>query len=187
MAVYQSTRAKSNEVNTAIPDCDLFELLCQKLMQREGNYAGTTELAELLQGVLSRLVRELSGADRESVMDDIGRLESLFTQAASALRFALDVAPSESSSPLNYFGLLFEQQLEQVCRLCTQHGGGRSAPYIDRVSLKDALHALLDTTRALLRCRASDLRLNDAALPSLQVASNSAAANLPCAAPLKKK
>ena len=167
MEIHESTRVTDNHVNIAVNGGDLFEILCQRLIQHHGSYSGVHELADLLHGVLDGLVRELSGPERELAMDGIWRLESLFTQAASALRFALDVALIDTSSRLSHFAERFEQQLEQLCRLFARSGGGsRSATYIDRISFKDNMHALLETCRAIVRCPPPASPLEQMDLPS---------------------
>ena len=144
--------------NTDTPDSlgfdqnpNVYEQLCRRLLERDGRRVGLMALAGLLEGVLARLVSELSGPDKDSALDTVWRCEPLFLQALEALRLTLDTEPGRSDDRTEYFGRRFEQQLSRVRRLCNQGSGERSLTYLDRVQTKDSLHQLLDTLRDIVK------------------------------------
>ncbi len=133
--------------NAATPD--VYEVLYRKLLEPTAK-SGSGALAALLEGVLTRLVAELTGPNKETAIESVFDCQTLFTQAADALRLALDVQTATTNHRLEFLESRFELQLEQVQRCCLQAANQESTTYLDRMNLKHVLHQLLQTVRAIV-------------------------------------
>lgn len=142
----------SESVNSIVSsgERNLFRSLVAKLIEREGTKGGLLGLSEILAGILSNLVRELTGQCKHVGVEHARSCHGTFLQAQEALGLLLEsgkypIGPGAGNRKLKELSRRFELELGQVCRY-----GNTGQQQLYRAELKSMLHRLLDTVTSIL-------------------------------------